>query len=1085
MKRLKKWLALTIVASNVLLTAFQGMEVRAEGTSVSIQTTVEEDSDSAAEETDVDGVDDDIKDEEDGSGGVDVPESEETESEVTDSETAEPEEPQPDETEPETTEPEETEPGGTDSETTVPEEMLPGEVDSETVEPDGVDGAKASETDNATEDMDYVLGRPMTDEELEERKALAEQMRAYNGYIELPDAPSDIKLAPDTSIVWGTLPSSYDSRDVSAVRPIRNQNPYGTCWSFSGIACMEGSLIRKWGKAVDLSPMHLAFFTHYSAPDPLENDYNDSVEYTGNIEGLMNGGGNVGDAHYGLACWKGAVKEEDAEYVSPAQPLSRTKEVAYLTDFAHLQGFYYIDKTDVNAVKSKIMEYGAVSASYYDHDNYLNEQTAAYYCNVGNIGTNHAVAIVGWDDNYSVNNFNVAIRPSSNGAWLVRNSWGDWFGDNGYFWLSYEDASLYNTMYAFYVEPADNYDNNYQYDFVPDTQYFGVSKVASVFEAKANGNKREELKAVAIDLSYSANVSYSIQIYKNPGDLSDPTSGTPMLSRPQTGETTFAGYYTVPLTEKVVLDPGDKFSVVFSLESLSGKTIYVSSERSNTWNGRKSIASARAGESYMWYGYRWIDHGAEENANLRIKAFTDNLEETLVVPTGIKLNKSSATVQKGRTVTLAATVTPSNAANKSVHWSSSNSRVATVDGNGVVTGVSRGEAVITAKTENGKYSATCKVKVEVEVTDVYFRYQYSGYTIGSKAEVMTAYAVPSDANQTLRWTSSNTSIATVDSKGTVTFKALGEVTITATSTNGKSHSEKLNATLPAGGYIGNINSELISFDLKHSENGYYLTGEIVVVEWVDGKSTVPTVKPKMTFKSTDGKEKIEVFVTPTGTNTYYFDRFIEGLSAGKEYVFEIASGDTNNYSTNKSMNVSLATSPRMVPIKNLGKIGSQKISYYKADNGEMRLFRRISNYIGNINSELKKTELVTGPNGNYVSGEIVVVEWENGVSTVPFETPKMYFKSTDGKESLPVFVTPTGTNTYYFDRSLGDMDTAKEYVFVIESGDKLNVSPNKSMIVTTAAMENKTGTLWESATQYVRYRTDSRTGELRVYAVNK
>lgn len=69
MKRLKKWLALTIVASNVLLTAFQGMEVQAEGTAVFIQNIVEEDSDSAAEETDVDGVDDDIKDEGDGSGG--------------------------------------------------------------------------------------------------------------------------------------------------------------------------------------------------------------------------------------------------------------------------------------------------------------------------------------------------------------------------------------------------------------------------------------------------------------------------------------------------------------------------------------------------------------------------------------------------------------------------------------------------------------------------------------------------------------------------------------------------------------------------------------------------------------------------------------------------------------------------------------------------------------------------------------------------------------------------------------------------------------------------------------------------------
>lgn len=288
-------------------------------------------------------------------------------------------------------------------------------------------------------------------------------------------------------------------------------------------------------------------------------------------------------------------------------------------------------------------------------------------------------------------------------------------------------------------------------------------------------------------------------------------------------------------------------------------------------------------------------------------------------------------------------------------------------------------------------------------------------------------------------------------------------------------------------YVGNINSELISFDLKQNGVGaYYLTGQIVVVEWVDGVSTVPKKAPTMTFKSTDGVEEIEVFVTPTGTNTYYFDRFIEGLTPGREYVFEITSGDKRNISAYRSMNVLLSTSPQMETAKDLGEIGEQKICYREAENGELRLrCKRTEEYVGHINSELIKTELVTGANGNYVSGEIVVVEWVNEQSTVPSETPIMYFKSVDGLESLPVFITPTGTNTYYFDRSLGDMDTTKEYVFTIESGDALNVSPYRAMTVTTAAMANKTGILWETATQYVKYRTDENTAELRIYAENK
>lgn len=372
------------------------------------------------------------------------------------------------------------------------------------------------------------------------------------------------------------------------------------------------------------------------------------------------------------------------------------------------------------------------------------------------------------------------------------------------------------------------------------------------------------------------------------------------------------------------------------------------------------------------------------------------------------------------------------------------------------------------------------------VTEVSFNYPSSLY-VGKTYSPTVSISPGNASNKALNWKSSNPSVVSVNnSTGAISVKAAGTATITATAHNGVKCSRTLSARMVEGQYVGNINSELISFDLKQAENGaYYLTGQIVVVEWIDGKSTVPREAPVMTFKSTDGKESIEVFVTPTGTNTYYFDRFIEGFSAGREYVFEIASGDGRNVSPNRSMNVSLATSPKMVRIKNLGKIGKQKLSYYMASNGELRLYRRTEPYVGNINSQLMKTALVTGPNGNYVSGEIVVVEWEDGISTVPFETPVMYFKSTDGKESLPVWVTPTGTNTYYFDRSLGDLDTSKEYVFTIESGDNLNVSRYRSMTVTTTDMPSKEGTLWESPKQYVRYRTDSNTGQLRIYGINK
>ena len=243
-------------------------------------------------------------------------------------------------------------------------------------------------------------------------------------------------------------------------------------------------------------------------------------------------------------------------------------------------------------------------------------------------------------------------------------------------------------------------------------------------------------------------------------------------------------------------------------------------------------------------------------------------------------------------------------------------------------------------------------------------------------------------------------------------------------------------------YVGNINSELKQFNVgKGLNNATYVSGEIVVVEWVDGKSTVPTVVPVMRFKSTDGTIDMEVFVTSTGTNTYYFDRYIEGIDINKEYYFEVESGDSKNVSENRKMKVYFKNTKFENTV--VGKYKDKRIRL----KGQEITFED-DTYIGNLNTELKQFDVGIGTNSaTYVSGEIVVVEWVDGKSTVPEIAPKMRFKSTDGTINMEVFVTSTGTNTYYFDRYIEGIDTNKEYYFEVKSGDPRNVSTSNKMNV--------------------------------------
>ena len=93
------------------------------------------------------------------------------------------------------------------------------------------------------------------------------------------------------------------------------------------------------------------------------------------------------------------------------------------------------------------------------YDTYYNPYTYAYSY-PGSAGVNHAVTLIGWDDNYSRENFNSASNVTSNGAWIARNSWGDDWGEAGYFYISYENKCNYNIVAA-EATTSPKYRNNY------------------------------------------------------------------------------------------------------------------------------------------------------------------------------------------------------------------------------------------------------------------------------------------------------------------------------------------------------------------------------------------------------------------------------------------------------------------------------------------------------------------------------------------------------------------------------------------------------------------------------------------------
>lgn len=496
------------------------------------------------------------------------------------------------------------------------------------------------------------------------------------------------------NMLKASFSDKYSLKDLIANNlKIRDQQQTNSCWAFATLSSLETNLAlanKKEGtnlsKVYDFSERHMVYATSKAFANGVNNPagYNKEVGAGGTFEMassyLTNGSGAIDEAEMKFE------NNEDIIDISKIQNKTVTSHVYDTKEFPQ-----YTSTDDKTAIKEHIQNYGSVyagvhGAKLFTGDCYNND-TGAIYCNNNMLyPIDHAVSIIGWDDNYSKENFNEKLRPSSNGAWIVRNSWGEkieeslaelrklifeankqycidkgWtdpslmedefvnpiierngytiegdiaykkIGDNGIMYVSYEDCNIGKNLFGI-VKATDSkdYENIYQYDEFYSSILLEFQRsqamICNIFNKKTTGTE------YLTQVSLYAPETYTCKVYVNPNGTSRAKKDLQLVSlKAGQSETFDAGYHTLEFAEPIEIK-SNSFAVVVEIQGTRNNvTVGLESKIADSaWEGVK----VESGKCFLTMGYdldqcEWTDLGKMTelrpdliNGDSTIKAYT-------------------------------------------------------------------------------------------------------------------------------------------------------------------------------------------------------------------------------------------------------------------------------------------------------------------------------------------------------------------------------------------------------------------------------------------------------------------------------
>lgn len=636
------------------------------------------------------------------------------------------------------------------------------------------------------------------------------------------------------------IPATYDLRNVngncyvnSPIKMGANQNIKTV---FSVIGALESNMLMQGIPNPKLSEHALVWFSNFRQGDKLGNLNNDIVSsgtYINSIQKVT----YLSRCICALLSGSGMVDNN----VAPYENLD-VNHVS-LPDSLQFQGDYQLKEVQPvsmektfssensrDIIKQNIMKYGAgVCTMYYDYYSKIdiskidkngmatkpfNQSSSSTSLEEGNL----QYLIIGWDDNYSRNNFSISNSPHLNGAWLLqiceKNTC-------QYLWVSYEDEDMINSSVAF-LQVGERPDNLYQYDGTNDIGSWYAKNQNTTFVNKfeiKGGSNLEKIESVGFGIVGQSD--YEIQLYKN-SDEDNPLSGTPLLSTPQkgtmNGESTDR-FQTIFLDEAPLVKKGDTVSVAITFSDnctilgdgsdtmAEGQCYYIEGEEIGDLADSLFHFTPRIKMSTQNHSHNYTQQICDVNtlcseATLFHPATyyyscdcgcigTETFEHGDVLPNkvqSITLSSKNIALLKGKTTTLKAKVIPATTKlpyNKNVMWYSKDTSIAKVSSKGVVTAVKKGSVILIAKAMDGSgVRAYCRVEVKQPVTKIKLnKYKLALYK--GKTYTIKASALPSNANnRSVAWISSDKKVATVTSSGKIIAKGRGKAKIYAKAKDG-------------------------------------------------------------------------------------------------------------------------------------------------------------------------------------------------------------------------------------------------------------------------------------------------------------